>query len=178
MDILDVIRDVRGMITLGVVMAVDDTGQAQTVSVKTAAGAIRAGVEVLMPFGLSTLPPLDGAICLLFAVGADPANLRALPIGNPSARYGAQNTGESTLYAQDGTRVSARQGGALELWGGNTIAATTKTATVNATDEVIFNSPNVQVTEALKVGNGATGTFTAESGQTVTVEAGIIIDIS
>jgi phage baseplate assembly protein V len=162
MDLLDFVRDTRGMISMGIVQSVDDTGQAQTVTVQTHDGAIRADVEVVLPFGLSSVPPLDGALCLVFAIGADPANLRALPIANPSSRYGAQLAGESTLYAADGTRVSARQAGQLELFGGNSITAKTKTLTMTATTSATITVPQLTINAAVTInGNVATvGTLT------------------
>jgi phage baseplate assembly protein V len=163
MDLLDFVRDARGMITIGIVQSVDDTGQAQTVTVKTHDGAIRADVEVIMPFGHSSVPTLDGAICLVFAIGADPANLRALPLANPSSRYGAQNAGESTLYAADGTRVSARTGGKLELFGGNSIEAKTKALTLTATTSATITTPELTISGGVAI----TGTVSVTGAVTI-----------
>lgn len=114
----------RGMITTGVVTAVDDSGQAQLVTVQTADGAIRDKVEVMLPFGVTSMPPLNGAICVLLAVGADPANLRALPVSCPAARAGQLAAGNTVIYAADGTRIEVDTGGNVTIW--------TKTATIKA----------------------------------------------
>ncbi|MGH7113985.1 MAG: phage baseplate assembly protein domain-containing protein [Stellaceae bacterium] len=113
--------DIRGIVGWGIVRSVEDGGQAQTVSVQTADSAVRANVEVAQPFGLASNPPANGAIALVLAVGADPANLVALPAGCPSARFGAMEPGEAALYASDGSRVHVRQGGIIDVWGGSQV---------------------------------------------------------
>jgi phage gp45-like len=116
------IGGIRGGVSLGVVTSVNDSGGAQTVNLTTGDGVDRADVEVFLPFGFTSNPPLDGAICLVFAIGADPSNLGAIPIANPSARFGATLPGETVLYGGDGSRVAIRQGGVVEVWAGSTVA--------------------------------------------------------
>ena len=152
--------DIRGIVSLGIVAAVDDTGQAQRVTVKRADGATHADVEVLQPFGFASMPPAAGAVCLLLAVGADPANLVALPIGCPAQRYGAQAAGESTLYAADGTRVAVRAGGVVEVWGGTQVIVNSPQVTVTAAGGVTINA-NLLIDGDLKV----TGDITDKNGE-------------
>ena len=128
----ELFSNLRGAVSIGQVISVNDAGQAQTVSVLTADNVVRADVEVMMPFGFASMPPLHGAICLLLAVGADPANLRALPIAAPAQRFGGQQPGEAAMYAQDGTRVAVRQGGVVEIWGGTQINLHTETCSISA----------------------------------------------
>ena len=117
----ELVGDIRSAIALGVVRAVNDTGQAQTVTVQTHDGVIRGDIEVLQPFGFASAPPAAGALCLLFAVGGDVGHLVALPIGVPGARLGGQAPGESTMYGADGSRVAVRQGGTVEVWAATTV---------------------------------------------------------
>lgn len=146
----ELVGDFRGATVLGVVRAVNDTGQVQTVDVETHQGMVRAGIEVLQPFGFAGAPPAAGAICLLFAVGGDPGHMVALPIAAPGGRFGNQAAGEATMYGSDGTRVSIRAGGIVEVWAGT---------------EVIVHAPLVRMTGDLIVdGNisdlgGLHGTF-------------------
>jgi phage baseplate assembly protein V len=132
--------NLRGLANVGQVIAVDDSGQAQKVTVRTGDNVERADVEVMMPFGFSSMPPLHGAICMLVAIGADPANLRALPIGAPSRRFGGQQPGEAVMYAQDGTRVAVRQGGIVDVWGAEQVNVHTKTCTINAPAGCVINA--------------------------------------
>jgi phage baseplate assembly protein V len=136
----DLYSAVRGLASIGVVTAVSDAGQVQTVTVVTGDGSTRANVEVMTMFGFSALPPAEGAICLLFATGADPANLRALPIACPSARFAGLNPGESVMYGLDGSRVHIKTGGAVEIWAGATLTINAPNVTFNTTT-MALNAP-------------------------------------
>jgi phage gp45-like len=130
----EIFSSLRGLISIGVVQSADDTGEAQTVTLVTADGAMRADVEVMQIFGFSSLAPTAGAICLVLAVGADPANLRALPIACPAARFGGLVGGDACLYALDGSRVHVKPSGEVEIWAGATVT---------------INAPNVVLTGTL-----------------------------
>lgn len=123
----------RGIAGMGTVQSVNDVGEAQTVTVEMQDGAVRADVEVLQVFGLASVPPANGAICLLIAVGGDPANLRAWPIASPSARFGGLQPGEMCIYAVDGSRVHIKQGGIVEVWAGASMVINAPAVTVNGT---------------------------------------------
>lgn len=145
-----IVGNLRSLISYGVITGVDDSGGAQTATVLTASGALHAGVEVMQPFGIASSPPADGATTVVLAVGGDPANLVALPLSNPSTRFGGLGAGESVLYAGDGTRVHVKPRGIVEVWGVNvTVNATsvtlnTTTLTVNAPGGTTING-DVQV---------------------------------
>lgn len=127
----DIYRQIRGLAAMGIVNAADDSGEVQTVTVTTADGAVRADVEVMQIFGFASMPPAAGAICLLLAVGADPATLRALPIACPAARFGALAPGDACIYAPDGSRVHIRQNGAIEIWAGSTLTINAPNVAIN-----------------------------------------------
>ena len=114
----------RGIAGLGLVLAVDDSGAAQTMTVQCADGVVRDQVEVMQWFGFASMPPAEGVICMVFAVGGDPANLRALPVACPAARMGNLSAGDAAVYAQDGTRIHVKSGGDVEIWA--------KTCTIHA----------------------------------------------
>jgi hypothetical protein len=109
------IGNLRNAISVAVISSINDSGQAQTANVSTGTGVDRADVEVALPFGFSSLPPADGMLGILIAVGGDPSNLRLMPLCNPSARFGGLSVGESVLYAADSSRFHARVG-SLEMW--------------------------------------------------------------
>lgn len=146
----ELVHDMRAAIRLGVVLSVEDGGQAQTVTVQAHDGSIRRGVEVMQPFGFAAAAPAAGAICVLLAIGGDPSHLVALPIAAPGARFGDQAPGEATIYGIDGSRVAIRAGGGVEIW---------------AATEVTIHAPLVRIKGDLVVEgdisdrNGAHGTF-------------------
>lgn len=127
---MDQVFDLRNLIRMGIVQAVDDSGQAQSALVQTNDGATHAAVEVQQPFGFASLPPADGALAVVLAIGGDPGQLVVLPLGNPSSRFGALLHGEVAIYGSDGTRVHIRQGGTVE---------------VHAAAQVIVNAPTLVV---------------------------------
>lgn len=101
----------RTQILRGVVLAVDDTGAAQTVTVRTHYGVVRAQVEVAQTYGLSAHVPLDGAIAHVFANAGDPADLVAIVAYNPNvARMGNLAEGETCLYDRVGQKIYLHDG--------------------------------------------------------------------
>ena len=126
------------------VVALSDSGQAQTVDVETHEGVIRTGVEVLTPFGFASRPPPGpGAAVLLLAVGGDQGDLVALPVACPSVRFGDQQPGETVLHDADGNRLHFRNGGLVE------IHAATKLRVVAARVEIV--APEVTISGNLAV---------------------------
>jgi len=159
------IFDLRSIIVEGIVLAINDAGIVQTVDVQTHDGVVRSGIEVWQPAGFSGTPEETGRV-LLFAVGGDAANLRALPVVDDQ-RYGGQEPGARTMYCRDGTRVSVRPGGLVEVWGGTSITTNSPTCVINAPNGATINGPlivNGSIT--------ATGDITDSSGtNTATVAA-------
>jgi len=151
---MDQAFDLRNLIRMGIVQAVDDSGQAQSALVQTNDGATHAAVEVQQGFGFASRPPGDGALAIVLAIGGDPGQLVVLPLANPSSRFGDLLPGEAVLYGSDGTRVHIRQGGTVE---------------VHAATQVIVNAPSVVV-------QGLTGAADAK----VTVRGDLVVtgDIS
>lgn len=129
----------RGLAAYGTIAAVDDTGQAQRVSATSADGVNRADVEVHQAFGFASCPPAQGGICVLIAVGADPANLVALPLAAPAQRLGNLQPGEAAIYGSDGSRVHIKTGGVIEIWGGTSVTINAPAVTINAPNGVTVN---------------------------------------
>ncbi len=153
---------IRGIVSVGVIQSVDDTGQAQTVNVKTVGGRLRTNIEVQQIFGLASRPPVNGGLCVILAVGADHGNLVALPLSAPAMRFGNQAPGEATLYALDGTRVAVRAGGQVEIWGGTSVTVHTKSMLVNAPEGCTINGAVTIVGDLTLEGNlGLSGDITA-----------------
>jgi phage gp45-like len=136
----EIYSDLRGLANMGHVISVSDSGQMQTVTVRTGDGVERADVQVWTVFGIASVPPTKGAICLLFALGADPANLAALPIAAPAARLGGLKPGEAALYSQGGSRFSALSGGILEAWAAALVRILAQQVLITAPEGLTVNA--------------------------------------
>ena len=147
---MDNVFDHRANTQMAEVLSIQDDGQVQTATVRTSAGAIYSGVEVVQNFGVATRAPVDGAVAMILAAGGDPANMRAI-LANPSYRFGKQQPGESTLYAPDGTRVSVRVGGVVDIIGAYLLNVHAPHVTIFASAAVEVFSPQVTVTGNVKV---------------------------
>lgn len=94
----------RGSIVLGEVLSIDDTGEAQTVTVRTHQDVVRAGVEVASIHGLATNPGND-ATCILLAIGGDQGHLIALPLMGFATRFGKLPAGGAALHDDAGNHL-------------------------------------------------------------------------
>jgi phage gp45-like len=181
--------DARAMIQLAEVQSINDTGQAQTATVTTSSGATYADVEVVQMYGSASVVPADGAVAMLFAVGGDPANLRAI-VYNPSVRMGKLAEGEQAIFTPDGTRVHAAAGGIVNIVAGNqinmnapaiamtaknSITMNTKTLTMNASQEIDITSPITTIHGRLTVTEQATFQADVDISADLTVAGNVAI---
>lgn len=138
-------RPPRAQILRAVVHRVADGAETQQVDVETHEGLVRAGVEVLQPYGFASVPPApDGALAVVLAIGGDPGDLVVLQLGAPSSRLGGLGPGEVALYDQRGNRVHIKAGGVIE------VRAATKVR-VEAPSVEIIASGGVDITGDLRV---------------------------
>lgn len=158
----EIVEDARGGATEGVVVAVNDTGQVQTVDVQTP-GGLYAGVEVWQPFGHASSPPPNGAVAILIAIGGDPANLRAF-IKAPQRRFGNLVRGESALYGSDGSRVHVRQGGTIEVIGAAAARMVVGSATLELAAGVVTITNADVIADGISLKNHTHSTPSGESG--------------
>lgn len=164
---------VRGAAVLGEVLAIDDGGEAQTITVRTHQDVVRSGVEVLSIHGLASNPG-DGATCLLLAVGGDQGHLVALPLMGFSTRFGALPAGGVALYDDAGNHIAFTADGrvtvaaaallrlfvqtlSIEAQGGTTVhGPVTFTDPVTFAADVRFQG-NVTIQGSLAVAGAITG---------------------
>ena len=146
----DHIFDDRAGIQLGTVQSINDSGQAQTATVQTTAGGVYADVEVIQSYGAAGVPPADGCLALLLAIGGDPANLRAI-LFHPSFRFGGQASGEFTLYGPGGARIAFRAGGGVEVKSATQVTITAPNVSIDATGTL-----SVTAAAMLIIGGGGT----------------------
>ena len=163
----------RGLVSQGVVQSIDDTGEAQTVTVETHEGVIRSDVPVLSIHGLASNPG-EGATCLLLAVGGDQGNLVALPLQGFGTRFGGlpaggagicDDAGNRLVFPADGSGLIATAGQLrllvqtllIEAAGGGTIhGPMTFTDAVTFQADVTFQA-NVTIGGSLHVTGPVTG---------------------
>lgn len=105
----------NGQAVRGLVLAVDDTGEAQTITVQTHDDVVRSDVEVLSIHGLATNPG-TGATAMLFAVGGDQGHLVSLPLQDFGARFGGLPPGGVTLHDDAGNRLTFPADGTGQLF--------------------------------------------------------------
>ena len=150
-------------------------------------------------WGMCCAPSVGDQITVEFQDGAQNAPLAMLrmydatnqALGTPSGEFwlvhksGAfiklQNNGALTLLAPNGSSIELDgQGNILST--GTLTHTGNATITENLTVDQALQANSAQITNKLAAGqlsaaNGATGTFTAQSGQTITVTNGIITSI-
>ena len=150
--------DQRAHLVRGVVLAVDDGAPLQTVDVQTHDGVTRTTIEVVLPWGLVSHAPA-GAIAVLGAIGADPADMMALGVVHPGARAGGAAAGTVGLGDGGANRVLIRPGGIVEI-----AAATSATFTVgNSVLTLNAAGASIVTTAPVSITVGAT-VFTVGSG--------------
>ena len=159
------VQDARASIQTAIVRGLDDTGLVQRVTVQTTEGFIYDQVEVVQPFGFASVPPSDGTIVLLLAVGGDPANWRALPVSNPSRRMGALAPGEAVLYGMDGSRVAILAGGKVDVQAATHVTVSAPAVTITTTGAVTLNA----------VGGVTIGDWIAGEGGTLAAKGAVSV---
>ena len=169
--------DLRGIVQEGIVQAVYDAGETQSVDVLTADGFTRGGIEVLQAHGFAGAPVAHGSVCLLLAVGGDPANLRALPLGRPASRLGGLAAGDAAVYAADGSRVHVMAAGTIAVTGAELVIVTAPTIEATASVSATVQAPTITLAGHVVVAGNLTVTGTADSaGGTFTINAPVQVD--
>ncbi len=150
----EAIQDLRGASMRGLVQAVHDTGEVQTVDVITHDGMLRSAIEVFQFYGFATCAPAVGSVVQLVAIGGDPGDLVALPPICPAARFGGLLPDEVVIYDAGGQRVALRQGGVVQIMAQATLQITapavvitgnvTLDGTLTATGDVIAGGKSLE----------------------------------
>lgn len=87
----------------------------QTASAEVADGIYRDDLEIMMPYGVISVPDDDGAVGIALAVGGDEGDMVLLPLGNPSQRMGGLNKGDVGLANKFGDRMIVGADGAIQV---------------------------------------------------------------
>ncbi|MBR0643982.1 phage baseplate assembly protein V [Plastoroseomonas hellenica] len=146
--------ELRGQSMRGVVNTVTDTGIVQQIEVQTHEGRTLTGVEVLQQYGIASHAP-EGGLVVLLSLGGDQGDQVALPVANPSFRFGGLAAGETVLYDAAGNRVHIKAGGVVEVHAASQILLRAPRVVIEAPD-------GVQITGDVTV----EGTITSTGDQT------------
>lgn len=103
-------RRLRLMIGRAIVTAIDDAGKIQAAQVKLLDGEVRDGVEVLLQYGIASLPP-GNPEGLYFSVGGDRGHGVMICIADRQYRLRNLRAGESALYDDLGQAVHLTRDG-------------------------------------------------------------------
>lgn len=102
-------RRIRLMVGRAVITMINDGMKVQTAQVKLLDGEVREGVEVLMQYGHSSLPPSGEG--LFFAVGGDRDHGVMICVADRSSRFKNLQPGDSVLYDNRGQSIHLTEQG-------------------------------------------------------------------
>ncbi len=134
----------RGLIRRAKPTSIDDTGETQTAGVTVLYGEHRSDVEILQPYGMSSVPPA-GSLMVVLSVGGDQGDLVGLPVGAPASRMGNLAPGESVLYGAHGQRVLCRADGSIEVMSAVKVYVSGEHVEVEASGYLTVKAPKVRI---------------------------------
>lgn len=136
----ELVQQLRGQVSRGVVSAVDDSGDVQTVDLKTHDNVGRSNVEVHQPYGLTSVPLDEAPGTFVLAIGGDQGHQVALQLTS-AHRMGNVKPGEVMLYDASGNRLYLKIGGNIDLFAAALMQVAAKTMTVNVPGGITFSGP-------------------------------------
>ncbi|WP_425646063.1 phage baseplate assembly protein domain-containing protein [Agrobacterium leguminum] len=117
----EIFNKMRGMIRRVTVKDIKDDGQMQTASAEVAEGVFRSDLEIMLPYGLISVPDDDGAVGVALAIGGDEGDMVLLPLGNPSQRMGGLGKGDVGLSNRFGDRMIIKASGGIDVQAASSI---------------------------------------------------------
>lgn len=158
----------RMIVAPGRVSQVDDTGNVQRI--QCILGPLETNDKPrLSEFGFASNPPIGSDITVIF-VGGDRSNGVVIATGHQASRLKNLAPGESALYDENGKYIWLTQNGiVIEAKGQSVTINDASAVTVNASTEVVLNTPILQVNGQIK----ATGDITDNSGTNSSTMAGM-----
>lgn len=155
----------------------NDAGPIQTLQVKLGPLETMDNLKRMPEFGFTSNPPEGSEVVAVFICG-NRDNGVVVASNHQASRPRGLTPGETMLFDLWGKQIYLSENGiVIDAKSTPVTVNNATTVTVNAADAVIFNAPEVEVKNTLRVGNGASGSFTTPTGQTVTVRDGIITNI-
>lgn len=141
------------MVGRGRVATVDDAGPVQLHQLSLLDDETKDATPYVLHYGFACSPP-PGTDAVAVFVGGERTNGVVIATNNRTYRLKGLANGDVALYDNRGQVVRLTDAG------------------------IKLEAPVVECTQVLKVGVGASGTFTTPTGQVVTVQDGIVTNIS
>lgn len=150
-------RRIRFTIGRGRVTAVDDSGTVQEVQAQLNGFETRDGTPRLAEFGFTSNPPPNSDVVFLFLAGNRSNGVAIATNHQPSRPTGLQ-PGEAQLYDLWGKSIYLSQNG-IVIDAKNTPVTINNatTVTINASSEVVMNTPKLQVNGEIVATGEVTG---------------------
>ncbi|MCZ7893313.1 phage baseplate assembly protein [Agrobacterium salinitolerans] len=117
----EIVNKLRGLVRRVTVKDIKDEGQMQTASAEVAEGVWRDDLEVMLPYGLLSVPDDDGAVGVALAIGGDEGDMVILPLANPSQRIGGLSKGDVGIGNKFGDRMIVKASGGIEVQAASSI---------------------------------------------------------
>lgn len=161
-------RRVALMIGRGVVQLSDDSKGLQLVQITMLEGELRDDVERFQNYGFTSRPHA-GAEAAFACVAGSRDHVIVIAVDDRRYRLAIEE-GEAALYDDLGQKVHLTRTGMVVDGGELPIL-------IKSTAGVRVDAPELSTTGNVRVGTGASGSFTTPTGQTVTFNDGIITDV-
>lgn len=117
----EIVNKLRGLVRRVTVKDIKDDGQMQTASAEVAEGVWRNDLEVMLPYGLLSVPDDDGAVGVALAIGGDEGDMVILPLANPSQRMGGLSKGDVGIANKFGDRMIIKASGGINVQAASSI---------------------------------------------------------
>ena len=150
-------RRIQLMSSWGRVSFCDDSKTAQLLQVKLNDSETRDGTPRLAEFGFTSGPPNESDVLVVF-MGGDRSKGVVVATGHQSSRPTGLLQGESMVYDLWGKSIYFTQSGGIviEAKGSPVTVNNATTVTVNATVEVVLNTPRLSVSGNIVAGGDIT----------------------
>lgn len=144
MDVSRFYRQLKMMLGIGRVTAMEDDGLTQTLQCRTPLDVI--SVRRLTEFGFSSAPPV-GSDALIASLGGDRSSPIVIATNHKSSRHGGLKAGETVIFDQSGLYVKLTASGIqVEAKGQPVTISNATTVTITGTDKVIADTPRFECT--------------------------------
>jgi phage baseplate assembly protein V len=150
-------RRIQLTVGRGRITAVDDSQTVQQLQIQMGALETRDKTPRMVEYGLASSPPVSAEVVVVFIAGDRSTGIAIASNHQPSRPKNLQ-AGEVMLYDVEGKQIYLTKDGGIVIDAVNTPVAINNatTVTVNASQEVVLNTPLLQVNGSIK----ATGDIT------------------
>lgn len=175
-------RQIRQLLTRGLVNMVDASLLMQTLQVEALTGELLDNIEHWQPYGY-TSHPQPGAEALLGSLGGNRSHTVAISVADRRFRLKNTAPGEVALFTDEGDVIHFKRGNEIYIntankltaVAGNEVDVTSPLVNVTASSKVTFTTPEFELTGNMTIGGtasvvGALSSATSLSDPTGTVQ--------